>query len=95
MQKDIIFCYIFIKDLVLLFQPFSAVKDHMIGVSTTKKVATRDKGWNLLRQLQNFHLNHVIKDADYFGSDNVASSDFLCPAWELVSLVLPQWVDPC
>ena len=33
-----------------------------------------------------------IKDSNYSGGDNVASSDFL--GRELVYLVLPQWVDP-
>ena len=33
-----------------------------------------------------------IKDANYSGGDNVASSDFL--GRELVYLVLPQWVNP-
>ena len=49
----------------------------MIGVSATEKLPQK-KRLESLRQSQNFSFDHLIKDADYFGPDNVASSDFLC-----------------
>ena len=85
--------YCLLLHFVFLLTPLLWQGQLMIGVVS----ATKQNGW---RRQKHFWDNQgsfsfrllSIKDANYSGGDNVASSDFL--GRELVYLVLPQWVNP-